>query len=54
MTYMKTAQAGFDLSPFNRLFPRLSRFWYLTPEPVLADSKALGWLGSICIVKVVK
>jgi ubiquinone/menaquinone biosynthesis C-methylase UbiE len=43
--------AGFELFPFNRLFPRLSRRCYLTVEPVLADSDVLGWLGSICIVK---
>jgi ubiquinone/menaquinone biosynthesis C-methylase UbiE len=54
MTYVTTEHAGFDLFPFNRLFPRLSRFWYLKAEPVLADSNTLGWLGSICIVKVVR
>lgn len=54
MTCVKTEHAGFDLFPLNRLFPRVSRFWYLKAEPVLAQSNTLGWLGSICMVKVVR
>lgn len=54
VTHVKTEHAGFDLFPFNRLFPRLSRAWYLGVEPALGDAKVLGWLGSICLVKAVR
>ena len=52
--HMETQHSGFDLFPFNRLFPRWSRYLYLKAEAALYNSSKLGWLGSICIVKGVK
>ena len=49
--HSKTQHSGFDLFPFNRLFPKFSRAIYLKLESFLYDSNKLGWLGSICIVK---
>ena len=54
LDHVTTAHAGFDLFPLNRLFPGLSRAWYTRVEPVLGDARRLGWLGSICLVKVTK
>jgi ubiquinone/menaquinone biosynthesis C-methylase UbiE len=45
-----TRHSGFDLFPFNRLFPALSRRLHLKAEPALMNADILGWLGSICIV----
>ncbi len=51
---MEVQHSGFDVFPFNRLFPTTSRRLYLKLEASLFDSHKLGWLGSICIVKGVK
>lgn len=51
---IETQHSGFDLFPFNRLFPRLSRYLYLKAEAALFNSRTTGWLGSICIVKGIK
>jgi demethylmenaquinone methyltransferase/2-methoxy-6-polyprenyl-1,4-benzoquinol methylase len=52
--HLITQHSGFDLFPFNRLFPKLSRAIYLMAETALYDSNKLGWLGSICLVKGMK
>lgn len=52
--HMVVQHSGFDVFPFNRLFPRLSRYVYLRTESAFFDSNKLGWLGSICIVKGLK
>ena len=52
--HVETQHSGFDLFPFNRLFPRCSRYLYLKAETALFNSSKLGWLGSICIVKGTK
>lgn len=49
--HTKTQHSGFDIFPFNRLFPKLSTSLYLKAENKFYDSNKLGWLGSICIVK---
>jgi len=49
--HLETQHSGFDVFPLNRLFPSISRFFYLKAESVLYNSGKLGWLGSICIVK---
>lgn len=52
--HSETLHSGIDLFPVNRLFPGLSRSVSLKTEEVLHRSSALGWIGSICIVKGIK
>lgn len=51
---MELQHSGFEFYPLRRLMPSLSRRIYLSLEKRFFDSPVLGWLGSICIVKVVK
>src|ERR1700733_3549102 len=53
-TSLECQHSGFEFYPFRRLFPLLSRYLYLALEPFCFNSRAYGWLGSICIVKGVK
>jgi ubiquinone/menaquinone biosynthesis C-methylase UbiE len=53
-SHSKTLHSGIEVFPINTLFPKISTSIYLKTESAIYNSNKLGWLGSTCIVKVIK